>query len=104
MQAVLAFSDAILAWDNGSEETRSIGANYSTSAHSALQEASSNPDAMLAALILLSWVETSWYVRYTFSYLNPFVNIFCVGTAGHVLVELLIGYVVLEYRTIEITV
>jgi hypothetical protein len=60
MQALLAFSAAILAWETGSEETRSIGSTYSTSAHNALQEASSNPDAMLAALILLSWVETSW--------------------------------------------
>ena len=60
MQAVLAFSAAILAWETSSEETRNIGTNYSASAHNALQEASSNSDALLAALILLSWVETTW--------------------------------------------
>jgi hypothetical protein len=60
MQAVLAFSAAILAWETSSEETRNLGATYSVNAHNALQEASSNSDAMLAALILLSLVETTW--------------------------------------------
>jgi hypothetical protein len=60
MQAILAFSAAILAWETNSEETRNVGVTYSGNAHAALQEAISNPDAMLAALILLSWVETDW--------------------------------------------
>jgi hypothetical protein len=62
MQAVLAFSTAILAWETNSEETRSLGTKYSLNAHSLLSEASNNSDALLAALVLLSWIETTWYV------------------------------------------
>jgi hypothetical protein len=60
MQAILAFSSAILAWEVSSEDIRNIGVNYSANAHNSLQEASSDPDSMLAALVLLSWVETTW--------------------------------------------
>jgi hypothetical protein len=60
MQALLSFSAAILAWETDSEETRNVGTKFSATAHAALPEASSNPDALLAALILLSWTEVSW--------------------------------------------
>jgi hypothetical protein len=60
LQAVLAFGAAILAWETNAEDIRHLSTGYSANAHGALQEASSNQDALFAALTLLSWVETTW--------------------------------------------
>lgn len=99
MQAVLAFSTALLAWETNSEETRALGTKYSLNAHSLLSEASAggNSDALLAALILLSWIETTWYVPVYLVYYRA-ANNDRSGTDGVVLRRQRTRYVILDLR------
>lgn len=66
LHAIVAFGASHIAWQTSSGETKTLATEYTAMATRGLQEAMSAPlsksngDGILAASILLSWLQNDW--------------------------------------------